>query len=68
MNGQIIMAIRVISNANPSKTYLNLVGSENISKKLIDKLAKTCYSVASLILLMTVDLDVKAAGMDSGNI
>jgi all-trans-retinol 13,14-reductase len=67
-NGEQIRAKRVISNADPQKTYLNMVGAENIEKKLLDKLAKTRYSVTSLILFLTVDMDVRKAGMDSGNI
>lgn len=67
-DGQILKAKRIVSNADPSKTYLDLVGKDKLSKKLNEKLAKTRYSVTSLILFLTVDMDVKAAGMDSGNI
>ena len=65
--GQIIMAKRVISNADPSITYLDLVGREHLSKKLLKRLNSTKYSVTSLILFLTLDMDVTAAGMDSGN-
>jgi phytoene dehydrogenase-like protein len=67
-NGEQIFSNRVISNADPSITYLNLVGKENISTKLLKKLLKTKYSVTSLILFLTLDMDVKKAGLDSGNI
>ncbi|HTB52278.1 MAG TPA: NAD(P)/FAD-dependent oxidoreductase [Ferruginibacter sp.] len=67
-NGEIIKADRVVSNADPDKTYLQLIGKENLSKKLLKKLDKTTYSVTSLILFLTVDMDVREAGMDSGNI
>jgi len=67
-DGVIIHAKRVISNADPSTTFLNLVGEENISRKLSKKLAATKYSVTSLILFLTLEMDVKASGMDSGNI
>ena len=45
-----------------------MIGTENLSKKLNAKLAKTKYSVTSLMLFITVDMDVRKAGMDSGNI
>ncbi|HMG82889.1 MAG TPA: NAD(P)/FAD-dependent oxidoreductase [Ferruginibacter sp.] len=67
-SGEQIKAKRVVSNADPTTTYLELVGKENLSKKLLEKLDKTTYSVTSLILFLTVDMDVRAAGMDSGNI
>lgn len=67
-NGEKIYARRVISNADPTKTYRDLVGEEYLSSKLKKRLAKTKYSCTSLILFLTVDMDVKAAGLDSGNI
>jgi all-trans-retinol 13,14-reductase len=66
--GQRIFAKNILSNADPSNTYLNLVGKENLSDKLLKKLSKTKYSVTSLILFLTLDMDVKKAGIDSGNI
>jgi all-trans-retinol 13,14-reductase len=66
-SGEIISAQRIISNADPEKTY-QLVGKENISPKLRAKLAKTRYSVTSLMLFLVVDMDVRQAGLDSGNI
>jgi all-trans-retinol 13,14-reductase len=67
-SGERILAKTIISNADPSLTYLKLVGKENLSKSLIEKLSKTKYSCTSLILFLTVDMDVTAAGLDSGNI
>jgi phytoene desaturase len=66
--GKEILAKTIISNADPSMTYLKLVGKENISARLAKKLSKTNYSVTSLILFLTVDLDVTTAGLDSGNV
>ena len=66
--GQQIAARTIVSNADPSITYLGLVGKENISSALAKRLSKTKYSVTSLILFLTLDMDVKAAGLDSGNI
>lgn len=67
-NGEQIFAKRIISNADPAKTYLGLVGKEYLSSKLVTRLAKTTYSCTSLILFLTVDMDVRKAGIDSGNI
>jgi len=67
-NGEQFYAKNIVSNADPSITFLQLVGEENISKKLSKKLAKTNYSVTSLILFLTLDLDVTKFGIDSGNI
>jgi phytoene dehydrogenase-like protein len=67
-NGEIIRAKNIVSNADPGKTYLEMVGRENLSGKLRKRLQAARYSVASLMMFLTVDMDVKAAGMDSGNI
>lgn len=66
--GQTILAKNIISNTDPANTYLKLIGEEHISKKLAKKLAGTTYSVTSLILFLTLDMDVRKAGMDSGNL
>ncbi len=67
-SGEKIYAKRVISNADPSKTYLDLVGEKNLSPALVAKLNETKYSCTSLMLFLTVEIDVRAAGLDSGNI
>ena len=67
-DGQQIFAKTIVSNADPSITYLNLIGKKHLSKGLIKKLEKTKYSVTSLILFLTLDMDVTKFGIDSGNI
>lgn len=67
-DGTKILAKTVISNADPSITYLNMVGREHLSSRLLKKISKTRYSATSLILFLTLDMDVKKAGLDSGNI
>ncbi len=67
-NGEVIKADRVISNADPNITFLNLVGENNISTKLKKRLKNTKYSVSSLIMFLTLDIDVTKYGIDSGNI
>lgn len=67
-SGEKIYATNIISNADPKKTYHDLVGKEHLSEELNAKLEKSKYSCTSLMLFLTVDMDVKAAGVDSGNI
>jgi all-trans-retinol 13,14-reductase len=67
-NGEQYTAKHIISNADPAKTYLGLVGQEHLSNPLRKRLSNTRYSVTSLILFITVEMDVEAAGIDSGNI
>jgi all-trans-retinol 13,14-reductase len=67
-NSQKIIAKNIISNADPSTTFLDLIGRPHCSKKLLKKIDKTVYSVTSLILFLTLDLDVTKYGIDSGNI
>lgn len=66
-NGEIIKAKRIISNTDPANTY-KMVGAEHLSKKLQARLVKTRYSLTSLMFFLTVDMDVRKAGLDSGNI
>jgi phytoene dehydrogenase-like protein len=66
-NGERLKAEKIISNADPTATY-SMVGSENLSSKLQTKLTKTLYSVTSLMFFLTVDMDIRKAGLDSGNI
>jgi len=67
-NGELIYADKIISNADPHKTYEGMIGKEHLSKKLNKKLENTTYSFSSLIFFVTVDMDVKRYGIDSGNI
>jgi phytoene dehydrogenase-like protein len=67
-NGRTYYAKHIISNADVGLTYLKLVGQEHISNKLNKKLQKTKYSCTSLMLFLTVAMDLRAAGLDSGNI
>lgn len=66
-DGTIIKAKRIVSNADPAATY-KMVGHENLSAKLLKKLNATRYSVTSLMFFISVDMDVREAGLDSGNI
>ena len=67
-SGKELFADHIISNADVGITYNDLIGREHLSKKLQTKLEKTIYSCTSLMLFLTVDMDVRKAGLDSGNI
>jgi phytoene dehydrogenase-like protein len=67
-DGQEIYASRIVSNADPAQTYEKLIAKEYISTQLREKLATTEYSCSSLILFLTVAMDVTTYGIDSGNI
>jgi phytoene dehydrogenase-like protein len=58
----------VVSNADPHVTFLRLVGREHLSWWLRARLRATRYSVSALSLFLAVDMDVRAAGMTSGNV
>lgn len=66
-NGKVIFGKRIISNTDPTNTF-KMVGVENLSKKLLTRLDKTRYSLTSLMFFLTVDMDLRKAGLDSGNI
>ena len=57
----------VISNADPQMTFGRLVGEKNLSWGLRRRLLGTRYSVSAISLFMAVDMDMRAAGFDSGN-
>lgn len=67
-NGEQLFADRIISNADVGITYNQLIGRKHLSQKLLKKLDTTKYSCSSLMLFLTVDMDVSQAGLDSGNI
>lgn len=67
-NGEQIFADTIISNADPEVTYLEMCGRENLSAKLQKRLDNTQYSCTSLILFLTLDMDVTQFGLDSGNV
>lgn len=66
-NGEVLKAVRIISNTDPTATY-KMVGDDLLSKKLKQKLAQTKYSVTSLMFFLIVDMDLRKSGLDSGNV
>lgn len=66
-DGEIIRAENIISNADPSLTFINLVGEQYLSRKLKKKIKNIQYSTSCISLFLTVDMDLKKMGFDSGN-
>ncbi|MDX1413977.1 MAG: NAD(P)/FAD-dependent oxidoreductase [Candidatus Promineifilaceae bacterium] len=66
-DGTTVRAKSVISNADPHVTFEKLIGREHLDKKLLRRLDGVNYSTSSLSLFFAVDMDLKAAGLDSGN-
>jgi all-trans-retinol 13,14-reductase len=66
-SGEIIHSKYVISNADPQLTYMDLVGPEHLSARLLRKIQKVSYSTSCLSLFLAVDMDLKKMGFDSGN-
>jgi len=66
-DGSDIRARYVISNADPEVTFGKLIGREHLSGRLRRKLDGAKYSVSALSLFFATDMDLRAAGLDSGN-
>ena len=66
-NGDVVRADRVISNADAWTTYGQLVGDEHLSERLRRRVKRLEPSLSALSLFLGVEMDVRAAGIDSGN-
>ncbi|MCP4356821.1 MAG: NAD(P)/FAD-dependent oxidoreductase [Chloroflexi bacterium] len=66
-DGTEISAKNIISNADPEVTFGQLIGREKLPGRLRRKLDKVTYSTSALSLFFAVDMDLRAAGLDSGN-
>jgi len=66
-DGEKITADVVISNADPEVTFGKLIGRDKLPPRLRKKIDRVKYSVSCLSLFFVVDMDLKAAGLDSGN-
>jgi all-trans-retinol 13,14-reductase len=65
--GEEIRAKFVISNADPDVTFTQLIGEEHLPPRLKRRLKRTKYSTSAVSLYLAVDMDLRAAGLDSGN-
>jgi all-trans-retinol 13,14-reductase len=66
-DGSEIRASHIISNADPHITFENLIGRDQLTRKRTKWLDKLNYSISALSLFFAVDMDLRKAGMDSGN-
>ncbi len=66
-DGQDLRADTVISNADPEVTFGRLIGCEQLPAKLAKKVDRATYSTSCISLFFAVDMDLSAAGLDSGN-
>ena len=66
-DGTEIRAKHVISNADPEVTFGKLIGREHLPRRVLRKLDRMRYSTSALSLFFAVDMDLREAGLDSGN-
>ncbi len=66
-SGEEIRADVVISNADPEVTFGRLIGREKLPPRLKRKVDSVHYSTSCLSLFFATDMDLRGAGLDSGN-
>jgi phytoene dehydrogenase-like protein len=67
-DGRQVRADVVISNADPGVTWGQLVDADHQGRRLRRRIARMRYSLSTLSLFLGVDMDLGAAGFDSGNV
>jgi len=67
-DGSELRADLVVSNADAGVTWGRLVEAEHQGARLRRRIARLRYSVSTLSLFLAVDMDLRAAGIDSGNV
>jgi phytoene dehydrogenase-like protein len=67
VGGEVVTAHTVISNADPGVTWGRLVPAEHVGERLRRRIARLRYSASTLSLFLGVDMDLRKAGLDSGN-
>ncbi|MFN2136406.1 MAG: phytoene desaturase family protein, partial [Candidatus Promineifilaceae bacterium] len=66
-DGEALRSAVVISNADPDVTFNRLIGREHLPRRLRSKMDGLRYATSCLSLFFAVDMDLAAAGLDSGN-
>lgn len=66
-DGTEIRASAVVSNADAKMTYGTLLPSDVVPRRIRRKLEGATWSISALSLFFAVDMDLRAAGVDSGN-
>lgn len=67
-DGREVRADVVVSNADPGVTWGQLVAPEHQSWRLRHRIAALHFSVSTISLFLAAEMDLRAAGIDSGNI
>ena len=67
-DGSEVRAPLVISNADPAVTFGRLLAPEEVPARVRWKLQRTRWGISALSLFLAVDMDLRAAGLDSGNV
>ncbi|NNL66642.1 MAG: NAD(P)/FAD-dependent oxidoreductase, partial [Myxococcales bacterium] len=67
-DGSELRADVVVSNADPAVTWGRLVPPQHQPARLRRRIRRMRWSVSTLSLFLAVDMDLRAAGIDSGNI
>lgn len=66
-SGEEIRAGVVVSNADPEATFGKMIGRDRLSARLRRKVDSVRYSTSCLSLFFATDMDLRGAGLDSGN-
>lgn len=66
-SGEEILAGVVVSNADPEVTFGQLIGRDRLPSKLCKKIDAVKYSTSCVSLFFATDMDLRSAGLDSGN-
>lgn len=67
-DGREVRADIVVSNADPGVTWGQLIAPTHLGWALRRRIERTRYSLSTISLFLGVDMDLRAAGLDSGNV
>ncbi|PRP96785.1 Diapolycopene oxygenase [Enhygromyxa salina] len=67
-DGAQVRADVVVSNVDPSMLWSRLVAPRHVSSRLRRRVRHLRYSVATISLFLATSMDLRAAGLDSGNV
>ena len=66
-SGEQIRTGTVVSNADPGVTFGQLIERDQLSPHLRRRIERLVYSTSTLSLFFATDMDLRSAGLDSGN-
>ena len=67
-DGTDVRAAVVVANTDPGVLWGSLVEARHVSARLRRRMRATRWSVSTLSLFLGVDMDLRGAGLDSGNV